>query len=350
MKIAIYTIAKNEEHNVDKWAASNQEADYRLVCDTGSTDSTVEKLETNNVKVVKISVDPWRFDLARNTALNLLPDDIDVCIWQDLDEELLSGWRSEIEKNYDPNVTTYHHRYRHNNGSWQWHSKIHKRHHCRWQGAVHETISWSITEKELWLHEFYLDEHQDESKDRTGYGKLLVKKIQEGDTNWRTLYFLANELQSADFPTAIEYKIKSFQQVSNNDLMVKSFVARNIAREYFSINDVKNAERWFKLAVDCANERESLFCFAEFLYQQNRWDECYIVAKKCLSVTEKRNGFTYDATAWGFAIYDIAAIAAFNLKLYEQAVQLGTEALNMNPDDQRLQNNLKFYQEKYEPS
>lgn len=350
MKIAIYTIVKNEEHNVDKWAESNKEADYRLVCDTGSTDSTVEKLEQHNVNVFKIKVDPWRFDIARNTSLNLLPDDIDVCIWQDMDEELLPGWREQIEKNWDSDATIYNHRYRHNKGNWQWHSKIHKRHNCSWTGPIHETLKWSIPEKTVWLHDFYLDETQDTTKDRSNYLKLLIKKIEEGDRDWRTYYFIANEYQSVDLQKSIEYRIKSFDEIDNTDTIIKSFAARNIAKQYFFIQDIETAEKWFKISIDNSNERESAFCFAEFLYHQNRWDECYVIAKKCLSITEQRNGFTFEPAAWGFAIYDIIAIASFNLNLYEQAIEYGKKAIDLNPTDQRLQNNLKFYQEKYEKS
>jgi hypothetical protein len=37
MKIAVYTIALNEEQHVQQWADSCIDADYRLILDTGST-------------------------------------------------------------------------------------------------------------------------------------------------------------------------------------------------------------------------------------------------------------------------------------------------------------------------
>ena len=42
MKIAVYTISKNEEKHVERWYNSTKEADFHLLADTGSTDRTVE--------------------------------------------------------------------------------------------------------------------------------------------------------------------------------------------------------------------------------------------------------------------------------------------------------------------
>ena len=39
MKIAVYTIALNEENFVKRWFESAKEADYLLIADTGSTSS-----------------------------------------------------------------------------------------------------------------------------------------------------------------------------------------------------------------------------------------------------------------------------------------------------------------------
>ena len=39
MKVAAYAIALNEEKHAQRWADTTKDADFRLVCDTGSTDS-----------------------------------------------------------------------------------------------------------------------------------------------------------------------------------------------------------------------------------------------------------------------------------------------------------------------
>jgi glycosyltransferase involved in cell wall biosynthesis len=97
MRIAVYAIALNEQRFVERFMTSCRDADLVLVADTGSTDSTVQRLRTLGADVRHIRISPWRFDHARNAALNLLPQDIDVCVSLDLDQTLSPGWRRLVE-------------------------------------------------------------------------------------------------------------------------------------------------------------------------------------------------------------------------------------------------------------
>ena len=86
-KVCVYAISKNEEQFVERWMDSVSEADMVIVCDTGSTDNTVEKLRANGANVYQISVSPWRFDTARmaqqtgvSVELRLHPGTLPVCL------------------------------------------------------------------------------------------------------------------------------------------------------------------------------------------------------------------------------------------------------------------------------
>ena len=92
LKVAVYTIALNEQEFVERWYESAKEADYLLIADTGSTDGTREIAKKLGINVIDITVRPWRFDDARNASLVALPEDIDYCIALDMDEVLLPGW------------------------------------------------------------------------------------------------------------------------------------------------------------------------------------------------------------------------------------------------------------------
>ena len=72
-KICIYAIARNEEQFVDRFCDAAAEADYIAVLDTGSTDRTVEKLSDRGVIVRQTTIEPWRFDVARNLSMLLIP-------------------------------------------------------------------------------------------------------------------------------------------------------------------------------------------------------------------------------------------------------------------------------------
>ena len=95
-KICVYAICKNEEQFVEKWVKSMSEADKIIVLDTGSTDKTVSKLKSAGATVYEERITPWRFDTARNRSLELVPDDIDICVCVDLDERFESGWRLSL--------------------------------------------------------------------------------------------------------------------------------------------------------------------------------------------------------------------------------------------------------------
>ena len=344
MKIAVYTIALNEREFIDRWYKSALEADYVILADTGSTDQTLEYAQSLGVDARLIKVDPWRFDTAKNMALNMVPQDADVCVSLDMDEVLLPGWRSELEKKWEPDARILNHRYRNNKNPWQWHSKIHNRKGCKWVGAVHETLEWSIPEKILWCDTIFLDEQQDTAKSRANYIELLHLKIDEGDREWKTFYFLANEYMArGDLENSIKYRTQSLD-LCNDGSVSRSYVAKNIALNYQNLGKHDEAREWYIRAVAEGNERESWYAYALFLYMKNEWQECLDAAERCLAVTEKRNGYTFDPRAWSDSPYDVAAIAAYRCEKYASAIEYGRKAIELNPDDARLRQNQAFYE------
>jgi hypothetical protein len=67
-----------------------------FILDTGSTDGSERAFSAKGATVRSAGVEPWRFDVARNMALALVPRDYDVCIALDIDERAKSffnyGW------------------------------------------------------------------------------------------------------------------------------------------------------------------------------------------------------------------------------------------------------------------
>ena len=76
MKIAVYTICKNEEKTVERWYESTRDADYHILTDTGSTDNTVAVARNLGITVHQIFLNPFRFDDARNASLLVVPTDV----------------------------------------------------------------------------------------------------------------------------------------------------------------------------------------------------------------------------------------------------------------------------------
>jgi tetratricopeptide (TPR) repeat protein len=125
--------------------------------------------------------------------------------------------------------------------------------------------------------------------------------------------------------------------------VTQAYISRVVARNLVKAERLDEAHAWFQRSVALSDEREGWFYYAEFLYSIKSWQECYLAAKRCLKISSKRDGFTYDQVAWGFLAFDYAAIAAWHLGDYEAAAVYGERALEMEPDNQRLKDNLEWY-------
>ena len=151
-KLAIYTICKNELQEVDEWMKSMWEADYICVLDTGSTDGTYEYLQEyskqypDKVIVAQKIINPWRFDVARNESMKLIPNDTIICMSTDLDERLIPGWCLDVKINWDEQVgrMIYKYAWSHNldgsTGRIFWYDKIHSYGKWYWKYPVHEAL------------------------------------------------------------------------------------------------------------------------------------------------------------------------------------------------------------------
>ena len=196
MKIAVYTIAKDEEQFVERWAESCKDADFRFILDTGSSDRTADIARSLGVVVTHATFDPWRFDNARNLALAALPQDIDLCIALDMDEVLQPGWREALET-----TAATRPRYKY---VWSWNDdgseglvyggdKIHARHGYTWKHPVHEVLKPTDTEVQGWVNGLEIHHHPDHTKSRSQYLPLLKLAVEEDPRDDRNQFYLARE-------------------------------------------------------------------------------------------------------------------------------------------------------------
>jgi glycosyltransferase involved in cell wall biosynthesis len=88
MKIAIYSICKNEEQHVEDFIKTVKDFDEVVVVDTGSTDNTVNLLRASgiNVHVFPMHQEEFDFSKVRNLSKSLLSDDVDWCGFLDFNE------------------------------------------------------------------------------------------------------------------------------------------------------------------------------------------------------------------------------------------------------------------------
>lgn len=201
MKIIVYAISKNESKFVERWVNSMSEADGIYVLDTGSCDDTVLKLKKQGVNVKEKIIDPWRFDVARNESLKMIPDDTDICVCTDLNEVFEKGWRKKLESIWKKGTTRCAYNY---NFSLDksgkplvnfYIEKIHTKNDYKWTHPVHEVLTYIGNNKEekITTDEITLNHYPDIYKSRKSYLPLLELSVKECREYDRNVHYLGRE-------------------------------------------------------------------------------------------------------------------------------------------------------------
>jgi glycosyltransferase involved in cell wall biosynthesis len=347
MKIAVYAISKNEEQFVERFCESARQADIILIADTGSTDNTAEKAKEHGAVVHSIAVKPWRFDIARDAALVLLPADIDVCISLDLDEELQPGWREEIEKVWKEDTTRLRYKFDWGAGIAFYYEKIHHRHGYHWHHPCHEYPKPDVRTKEVWAHtDMLLAVHKpDPTKSRGQYMDLLHVAVTEDPRCPRNAFYYARELTFySRWQEAVDALNKYLAMPEATWPNERSYAMRLLGKAYDELN--WDGIGWYRKAcAEAPNTREAWCDLAMSCYRKSMWQECFAAASNVLAIKDKELVYTMDPSVWGSKPHDLLALAAHHIGLKDLAVEHGQIAVDLEPNNERLIKNLEFYKE-----
>lgn len=345
LKIAVYAISKNEEQFVQRFCDSAKDADLVLIADTGSTDDTVKLAVECGAKVHDICISPWRFDLARNAALALIPRDIDVCISLDLDEVLEPGWREEIERVWTAETTRLRYKFDWGSGISFFYEKIHHRHGYRWWHSVHEypRPDGRITEVYAHTDMLLVSHHPDPTKSRGQYMPLLELAIKEDPYCPRNAFYHARELTFySRWQEAIEALNRYLAMPQATWQNERCYAMRLLGKAHEELGRDVEAQKWYRLAcAEAPMTREPWVDLSMFCYRRSLWLESYSCALQSLEIKDKAAVYTMDPSVWTEKPWDLASIAAWRLGYKEKAIEFCQKALEFNPTDSRLIKNLK---------
>lgn len=354
MKIWVYAIAKNEMKFCERFMASCTGADGVLVLDTGSTDGTPERLSELGAKVGKALIKPWRFDTARNAALDMLPEDIDVCVSLDIDEVLGDGWREAIERAWAKGTTRgrYLYVWSHEgeaDGVKFYADKIHARHGYHWCYPVHEVLEAEDAERSVLIDGLRVDHWPDSAKSRSSYLPLLELAVSENPDNDRNMHYLGREYYfHGRWGAAMETLMRHLALPSATWQAERAASMRYIARCCTALGDWRSAAHWLERAADEApGQREAAYELAMLYYTRGEWAYCRYWAMRTLAVERLDLNYMTDPAAWGAEPYDLAAIAAWHLGQLDEAFDNAKRAAELAPGDERLAGNLEIIREAY---
>ncbi len=324
MKIAVYTIALNEAAHAERWARSAADADYRIVADTGSTDDTVERLSNAGVTVHRIAIRPWRFDVARNTAMALIP-------WAPGTTALCSNtvYRARVD---DPVVLR------------GWPSKsFHHRWGYRFTRPVHEALSYSGQEVTRNCLDIVMCEVQDHSKEtRKQYLPLMELAHKEDPNDAQICFWLGRDYMWANRNVEGSALLQRYLELPTSTWTEE----RSEAMRYLARMQPDRKLFWLEKARNAAPHRREIWLdLAEDLHDKADWSNLFWACANGIEKTRRTGSYLDDTHSWGFRLFDLGAIACWHLKAIDRGTEWATKALEFATDDQRqrLKVNLDFF-------
>ena len=339
--VCAYAIAKNEAKHVERWEKASRQADHRVIVDTGSTDATVAICRELGIEVHEHPLDPFAFDTARNLALGYVP----LGAWAvnvDLDEVLHAGWREALD-DLPADVTRPRYRVIFTEGyEYAGHAIGLNDGGYEWRGSIHEYL----TRKESASPEVQAEcsltmSHQpDRTKSRSQYLPMLERAVEDQPDNARHCFYLGREYT---------YYGRGAEAVPHlkRQLELETWQPERAASMRLLAGCLPaEGEQWLlRACAETPGRREPWVDLAQHYYSRQDWSGCFMAAKRALAITERDLGYFTEPAAWGYLPHDLAALAAYNLGLYEEALRHGRAAFELAPDEQRLETNLEWYEQ-----
>ncbi len=355
LKIAVYAVTRTNDSGVRGWYESVKNADHLLIVDTSPSNRLLFASKSLGIRVEKVSVTPWRFDIARNAAIALTPSDFDVCISLDLSETLSEGWREQVEVAWAKGINLPKFNQVINPEFSKSISTVIpvKRAHPRvgfyWQQAFNEELVASPILKpvsELINVKIATNQKLPPKVDWEAKSDAIARlkeQVDVGTEDWQLVSQLIRELyQIQDWKEVILYgelllKIDTKDKVE----VAVSFILTSEAAWKLGLES--DALSWATKAIETRSDLyEAWHWKAHILHFLGEWQQVFDNASMILKLSRGEHQFVRESvwTWWG---YDLMALSAHKLGRNEEAIEYGERAVSGSPFDPRLQRNLQIY-------
>lgn len=387
-KVCVYAIAKNEIKFIDRWFESVKEADYVCVLDTGSTDGSFEKFLSLGIKCKQKIYKKFRFDVARNDSLKLIPADTDICVCVDIDEFFAPGWTKILKDNWNENIGRVRYRYTWNfnpdgsEGTVFMADKVHKYGKYVWTHPVHEILT-EIEPTNLTtidLPQIQLNHKADNQKSRSSYLPLLELSVKEHPEDDRNTHYLAREYMfHGEYKKAIkmfekhlslstakwdEERCASLRYIANCYTQLGKLKQQNIAKNNDELqknnkNTIKNTQNNAKISkmnyyfkkiikflhlaiLTCNTAREAYFDLAIAYFENQNYDLSAVWFNEMFKIKNRELNYMSNPICWGYIPYDYLSMCYYHLGDFKNAAIAASNALKF-VNDERIKNNLKIF-------
>lgn len=365
-KLCVYAICKNESKFIDRWVESLQgEADCVVVLDTGSTDNSVELLKKYEPFVTVKQYDYkkekgfFRFDKARNDSMKLIPFDADICVVLDLDQVPRKGWSKIVRDRWDSGVREiYGYIVDHNDDGVELNRWMSRNVHPNdpawyWENIIHEGIDYHGKDsyKSEFVNDFIIYHYPDNTnKDRSLYRELLEYAVKENPTNAYYGIYLGIELSrrysKKEAAEAFRRCLRECSFDTEDDLSIKFQCYINFANCTEDTDEALNA--LYEAEYMGIRSRRLFNTFADIYEKMGQYENAVKKLEQGLVESPTySNDWKDDACLYNGLIEDrLSLFYYYHLNDPIKAVKYCTDAIQLDPTNERLKTNLKFYIEK----
>ncbi len=352
--IAINAICKNEIQRIEMWLKAVWTADYICILDTGSTDGTWEYLTDfaakypEKCRFERKIIHPWRFDVARNEAMKLVPSDAEIYWSLDIDECPLYKWREMIETEWedDLDVLNYKFAYDSKGSSIIWHDKIRST-VSNWKRIypIHEKCTF-IAQKEMKAKyssstDIWVVHYQHTSRSESAYLQLLRRRAEDNKYNPFVISDILNELSTRGcFAELIDTTEKWLIPLLKNREKCKC--TGNERRELMQDACLRTAnayrtmdrhepkiEIFYHAAIDADPSILSSYTnMADWLIEdKNNPYQAIEVLKTAMANRISKYDIQNNTDNWYYKVWDLLARAYYKIGAYEEALFCSEKAL-----------------------
>jgi tetratricopeptide (TPR) repeat protein len=275
----------------------------------------------------------------------LIPSDVDVCLSMDMDEFLAPGWRPKLESAWTPETTALHCRLALRSSlddpipkTWPA-KKFHARWGYRFKRAVHEALFFTNGEEvardcaDLLVHHV-----QDRTKNtRAQYLPLLEVAHREDAADSQICFWLGRDYMWANrFDEGIEVLQRYLALSSSTWREERAEAMRCLARM-----QPDDRMSWLEKArTEAPHRREVWLDLAEEFHTREDWVNLFWACANGIERTHHTGSYLDDLNCWGSRLFELGAIACWHLDFMSRAVEWGQKALELEPANERLKNNL----------
>lgn len=336
-------IVKNESHCIERCLTSiKNHIDYYVICDTGSTDDTIQKIKSILKDIQgEIYQDEWiDFETNRNLALSRCKGDWIVTI--DADEEFIGNGLINLDSNYDAYVFS--------NKSIDIEYKrcriFKNNNEFRYKGKTHEFLHFN-NKKLFEIKSHYYKDHEDSSRRKGGNKfkediKILSKELEIDPNNARNVFYLALAYQSNEnYEKAIEYHLKRIELKGWEEEVYFSVYQIGLIKTIIDKDVWSGINKLIEAWIYRPNRLESLVMACQILKSKEAWAMIYHLSKN-KAIPNNDVLFVNNNTQW--MIEEEFGIAAYHLSKKQEAKEIFEKISSINVPELvkiRLLNNIK---------